>query len=215
MKYLLPMLIGVAVWVQSSSSGSAQIVPRTFDPPARTPWVPDGCRSVPTDDPVLPTRAGWRNLHSDSVNTDEVSTALTPVFRADWVAEPEQYHTTGPVFDSAGNLYAAPLIPFEPIVLVSLDPETGARRWSVPNTTGAPSGGAAPMILRDPDNPGEEIVYLPLYDRAVAVRTDGTTVWDVPTGLVQSGTFREDWETARNVHDLRRALLLGERRRHT
>jgi hypothetical protein len=28
-------------------------------------------------------------------------------------------------------------------------------------------------------------VYLALYDRALAVRTDGTTVWDVPTGLTR------------------------------
>src|SRR5262249_53272998 len=49
--------------------------------------------------------------------------------------------------------------------------------------TGAPQGAVAPMILADPDRPGEEIVYVALYDRAVAVRTDGTVVWDVPTGL--------------------------------
>lgn len=191
MKSLLLLTLALAVTVLSTPKTRAQIVPRPFDPPARTDWVPEGCRSVPTDDPVLPTRTGWRNLHSDTVSTDEVSTALTPVFRGDWIAEPEQYHTTGPVFDSAGNLYAAPLIPFEPVVLISLEPDTGERRWEIPNTTGAPPGGASPMILRDPDNQRQEIVYLPLYDRAIAVRTDGTTVWDVPTGLVQSGTFRD------------------------
>ncbi|MFT5040469.1 MAG: hypothetical protein ACI8TX_001434 [Hyphomicrobiaceae bacterium] len=39
------------------------------------------------------------------------------------------------------------------------------------------------MILEDPDNPGDQIVYLALYDRALAIGTDGTVVWDVPTGL--------------------------------
>ena len=33
--------------------------------------------------------------------------------------------------------------------------------------------------------------------------------------LLQSDTFQSDWDDARNVHDLRRVLLLGERRRHT
>ncbi len=32
--------------------------------------------------------------------------------------------------------------------------------------------------------------------------------------LLQSDTFQADWDGARNVHDLRRVLLLGERRRH-
>jgi hypothetical protein len=44
------------------------------------------------------------------------------------------------------------------------------------------------MVLVDPDTPGAEIVYLALYDRALAVRTDGTVVWDVPTGLTVGPT---------------------------
>jgi len=92
------------------------------------------------------------------------------------------FNPTGPVFDSDGNLYFAPLIPYEAVVLVSLDPATGARRWAIPGT-GAPPGGSAPIVLRDPDAPPREIVYLALYDRVLAVATDGTIVWDVPSGL--------------------------------
>jgi outer membrane protein assembly factor BamB len=207
MKCVALPLIALAAVVLSTSPANAQIVPKDFDPPARTEWVPEGCRrSVPTDNPVLPSRNAWRNLHADEVNTDEISSALTPVFGPDWTAEAATYNTTGPSFDSDGNLYIAPLAPYEPVVLISLDAETGARRWAIPNTTAVPPGAATPMILQDPDNPGEELVYLPLYDRAIAVRTDGTTVWDVPTGLVQSGAF-EDGVMGANYHPAADAIV--------
>ena len=157
--------------------------PKTFPPPARTTWTPTGCRTVGSTNPVFASRAAWRSLHSDEVNTDEVSIAYAPMFQADWVAEPFTWNPTGPVFDSAGNLYVAPFRPYENVALISLDPATGARRWSLPNTTGASVGTGTPLVLADPDHPGQEIVYLGLYDRALAVRTDGTLVWDVPTGL--------------------------------
>jgi outer membrane protein assembly factor BamB len=206
MKCVALPLIALAAVVLSTSPANAQIVPKDFDPPARTEWVPEGCRSVPTDNPVLPSRNAWRNLHADEVNTDEISSALTPVFGPDWTAEAATYNTTGPSFDSDGNLYISPLAPYEPVVLISLDAETGARRWAIPNTTGVPPGAATPMILQDPDNPGEELVYVPLYDRAIAVRTDGTTVWDVPTGLVQSGAF-EDGVMGANYHPAADAIV--------
>ena len=156
--------------------------PKVFAPPAPTSWLPVGCRGVSATDAVLPPRTGWHNLHADSICSDEVSRALAPVMREDWTAEGATYNPTGPVFDSAWNLYFSPFIPYENVVLISLDPTDGSRRWSIAGT-GAPPGGSAPMILADPSNPGAEIVYLALYDRALAVRTDGTIVWDAPTGL--------------------------------
>ncbi|MCA9771046.1 MAG: PQQ-binding-like beta-propeller repeat protein [Myxococcales bacterium] len=161
-----------------------------FAPPAKTAWAPTGCRTVPTADPMTASRAAWRNLHSDAANTDEVSIALAPVLDADWEAEPTTYNPTGPVFDSAGNLYFAPLLPHENVALISLDPTTGARRWSIAGT-GSVNGSGAPLVLNDPGNPGGEIVYLALYDRAFAARTDGTILWDVATGLPSTGAFDE------------------------
>lgn len=159
---------------------------KEYPPPARTGWKPVGCRTTDPKGPLLASRAAWRSLHADEVNTDEVSIAFTPVFEADWVAEPLTWNPTGPVFDSAGNLYFAPLQPHEDLALVSLRATDGGRRWVIPRTTDAPVGAGTPLVLNDPDRPGEEMVYLGLYDRALAVRTDGTIVWDVPTGL--SGT---------------------------
>ncbi|MBX3024375.1 hypothetical protein KF840_05635 [bacterium] len=155
---------------------------KSFAPPPPTTWAPRGCRQAQAPDPLLPPRDGWHALHGDSASSDEVSIALPAVLRADWTAEPATYNVTGPVFDRAGNLYFSPFIPYENVVLVSLEPASGARRWAIAGT-GAPPGGSTPLVLADPDTPGAEIVYLALYDRALAVRTDGTVVWDVPTGL--------------------------------
>ncbi len=177
-------VIVTLVW---GGAAGAQVAAKTFPPPARTGWVPSGERAVDAEVPVLPKRNAWRNLHGDALNTDELTGAIGPVLREDWTAETDTYNVTGPVFDSDGNLYFAPLWPFENVVLISLEPGSGTRRWAIPGPTapvvGAPPGGSAPLILADPDDPGEEIVYLALYDRIFAVRTDGTILWDVPTGL--------------------------------
>jgi len=176
-------LVAAGILVLAPGAGAQPIVPKHFDPPGRTTWVPEGCRAVPADADALASRETMRLFHSDEVNTDEVSIALAPVFRTDWTTENATWHATGPVFDSAGNLYFTPVLPYENVALISLDPNDGSRRFSVPNTTGAPAGVASPFVLNDPDNQGEEMVVVALYDRAFAVRTDGSVLWDVPTGL--------------------------------
>jgi outer membrane protein assembly factor BamB len=156
--------------------------PKPYAPPGKTTWSPEGCRSVPSDNSVLGLPAEFfRGLHADTANSDEVAIALAPVLEFEWVAEPLFYIAEGPTFDRRGNLYFSPILPAESVILVSLEPETGARRWAVTGTN--LYGGGAPLVLDDPANPGEQIVYLGLYDRALAIRPDGTIVWDVPTGL--------------------------------
>ncbi len=170
---------------------SSEMMPKDFEPPGLTTWKPEGCRAVAPENPILPTGEGWRNIHSDIVNSDEEPTALAPVFSPGWIAETNHYYPAGPVFDAARNIYGAPMWPNEDITMVALDPETGERRWAIPNITGAPPGGTSPMVLNDPDNPGEQIIYQGLYDRALAVRPDGSMVWDIDTGLTLSGTYSD------------------------
>ena len=156
--------------------------PKSYPPPGKTAWVPEGCRSVPADNPVLGLPAEFsRTFHVDSMNSDEVSIALAPVFEYEWVAEPQFFIPEGPTFDSDGNIYFTPLYPGEDVILVSLDPDTGGRRWAISGTT--LYGAGAPLILDDPSNPGEQIIYVGVYDRALAIQPDGTVLWDVPTGL--------------------------------
>ncbi len=164
----------------NDGGGGAPVV--LLEPACGSSWKPSGCRVVSSDDPVLASRATWRNLHGDALNTDEVSIVVAPRFSSGWTTEQATFNVTGPVFDSRGNLYFAPLLPKEDVSLISLEPEGGARRFALPGT-GARVGGGTPMVLRNPDDEGEELVYLGLYDRAFAVRTDGEVVWDKSTGL--------------------------------
>jgi len=164
-----------------------QITPRTLPLPGRTAWQPQGCRSVPFEDPALPARTAFRRAHGDLESTNEVDLAYAPVFARQWIAEPGLYQVTTPAFDSAGNLYMTPLLPHEPILMISLEPTSGARRFVIPLAPGRRGGGAAPMLLRDPQT-GGEVVYVNAYDHILAVHTDGTTAWDAPTGLAAPTT---------------------------
>jgi hypothetical protein len=184
-------IAGLVLLASTLAFAVEPVTPRPFDPPPRTSWKPNGCRTVPSTNAVLGSQDRWRMLHSDAVNSDEVSIALAPVFEADWLAEPNTFNVTVPTFDAAGNLYFAPFLPYEDVSIISLDPADGSRRWAIPGN-GAPVGAVSPMVLNDPDNPGAEIVYLTQKNRAVAVRTDGTIVWDVPTGLGLTGVLRQD-----------------------
>ncbi|MES9991880.1 MAG: hypothetical protein ABW098_07995 [Candidatus Thiodiazotropha sp.] len=191
-KFRFSKLALVAILISAATAlAGAEIVPKEFDPPEPTTWRPQGCRSAAPVNAVLPDGERWSNIHSDSVNSDEIPQALAPVFSPGWIAEENHYYPAGPVFDREGNLYAAPMWPHEEIVMVSLSPNTGDRRWAIENTTGAPPGGTSPMVLHDPENDGQDIIYQMLYDRAIAVRPDGTFVWDVPTGLTLHGDFND------------------------
>lgn len=178
----LIVLLIVVLAAPALATPADDITPRVLPIPAVTEWRPVGCRSVPFSDPVLPPRTAFRRAHGDLESSDEVELAYPPVFERRWIAEPTLYQVTTPSFDSDGNLYMTPLLPHEPILMLSLDGATGARRFVVPLAAGQRGGGAVPMVLRDPEH-GGEVVYAISYERMIATRTDGTPVWDVPTGL--------------------------------
>ncbi|MCW5891086.1 MAG: PQQ-binding-like beta-propeller repeat protein [bacterium] len=181
------LLVGLLASATAALAAPADaITPRPLPVPPPTSWKPDDCRSVPFSHPALLPRTGFRRAHGDLESTDEVELAYAPVYAREWSVEPNLYQVTTPAFDGAGNLYMTPLLPHEPILLLSLDP-SGARRFVVPLAPGDRGGGAVPVVLRDPDS-GDEVVYVNRYDRVVAVRTDGTLVWDAPTGLAPATT---------------------------
>ena len=180
---LVTALLGMlALAAPAVASPADEITPRSHPIPAPTAWRPVGCRSVPFAHPVLPPRTAFRRAHGDLESSDEVELAYPPVFAREWIAEPSLYQATTPAFDTAGNLYMTPLLPHEPILLLSLNRTTGARRFTVPLAPGDRGGGAVPVVLRDPET-GNDVVFVNAYARVVAVRTNGTVVWDVPTGL--------------------------------
>ena len=112
------MLATAAAWAAPAD----EIAPRTMSVPGRTAWRPLGCRSVPFSHPVLLPRTAFHRAHGDLESDNEVALAYAPVFERAWLAEPSLYQVTTPAFDGAGNIYMTPLLPHEPILLISLEP---------------------------------------------------------------------------------------------
>ena len=75
-----------------------------------------------------------------------------------------------PLHDAAAAARADP-----PDLARSARPAPGAS--SCRSAPGERGGGAVPLVLRDPET-GGEVVYVNSYERLLAVRTDGTPVWD-------------------------------------
>jgi outer membrane protein assembly factor BamB len=161
---------------------SAMPQARAFGVPPRTAWAPKGVRQAsPRDDSaVIPLPDAFHTMHVGVQNTDEIWGVAAPMVRFQWTAEESMYVAEGPTYDNQGNLYFSPYNPKEDVSLVSLEGETGKRRWAIP---GRGAGGGAPLILNDPEQPGEQLIYHGTYTQAMALRPNGTVVWSVPTGL--------------------------------
>lgn len=156
---------------------STESTVRSFAPPEATDWRPEGIRNYSRNPhPMARPVTFGRALHTDLHGSDEITTAIAPMFELDWTAETNMFVAEGPVFDSQGNVYFSPLFPPEDVLVVSLDGETGQRRWVL---SGDELGGAGtPLVLQDGPG-GQEHVYTVTYQRAVATDTDGGIVWDV------------------------------------
>lgn len=153
---------------------------RHFDLPEKTQWKPVGEKSISlSKNPNARQVTFARSMHTDTQSSDEISTVVSPVLEFDWIAEPNFFVPEGPVFDSQGNIYFCPVLPPEEVIMVSIEPETGKRRWTL---DGFSWGCGAPYILIDPDT-GEDIVVVGTYSRAIAMTTEGKVLWDVKTGL--------------------------------
>ncbi len=174
------ILAGLAL-IAITSSGCHN--PRVFDSPEKTHWSPVGARTVGTYDySVIPKPDAFRTMHVGTNNSDNVWIAAAPMFEFDWVAETSMYVPDGPTFDNQGNLYFSPLFPSENVSLISLDGETGVRRWAIPGD-GLNEGSGAILILNDPDIPGSQIIYHASYTQVMALRPDGSPIWSKSTGL--------------------------------
>jgi outer membrane protein assembly factor BamB len=167
---------------------SSTLEPTQWKP---TQWKPIGSRFASVENEVLGKRTAFKALHGDALNSDEVTSALSPMFEADWVSETRFFIPEGPTFDDDGNIYFSPLMPHEKVALISIEPDTGQRRWAV---SGEFLGlGGAPLVLDNPDTlntPNTQIIYTGGYEKIIAVRTDGSLVWEANTGLKYTGETR-------------------------
>lgn len=180
---LLAIIAGFFVYKHFAGSDRPHN-PRVFDPPAKTNWKPIGARNAGTHGyEVIPEPDSFSAIHVGVNNSDSVWGVAAPMFELDWVAEPSYFVGNGPTLDNDGNLYFNPnFYHGERVLMVSLDGETGARRWALPAAHERESSSPA-FLLNDPDNPGAQIIYIASYTRIMAIRTDGSEVWSAPTGL--------------------------------
>ena len=158
--------------------------PKVFGPPEKTQWKPVGARAAGQHSyDVIPEPDTFSAIHVNVANSDSVWGVAAPMFELDWVAEPAYFVGNGPLFDNQGNLYFSPQFYHgERVVLVSLDGKTGERRWAIPADNDIQASSAA-FILNDPENPGSQIIYIVGYNRLMALRPDGSTLWSKDTGL--------------------------------
>ncbi|MFT5098064.1 MAG: outer membrane protein assembly factor BamB [Candidatus Azotimanducaceae bacterium] len=158
--------------------------PKVFGPPEKTQWKPVGARTAGNYSyDIIPEPDTFNAIHVGVVNSDSVWGVAAPMFELDWVAEPAYFVGNGPLFDNEGNLYFSPQFYHgERMLLVSLDAETGERRWAIPAEDDMHSSSPA-FILNDPENPGSQIIYVIGYGRAMALRPDGSEIWRTATGL--------------------------------
>ncbi len=181
-----PVVLAPTIAVLASTGCSSPEPSVATVPAIVTEWAPEGARIVGSYDyQVIPEPNAFRTMHVGPNNTDNVWVALAPKLELAWVSETKLYVPEGPTYDNAGNLYFSPLFPPLPerdISLVSLDVATGTKNWEIEGD-GLNAGSGAILILNDPDNPGEQIIYHATYTEAMAIKPDGTMLWRVATGL--------------------------------
>jgi hypothetical protein len=180
------LLAFASTFVLIASAGCTSATSTTDQalPEGITKWAPEGARTVGDYDyDVIPQPDAFHTMHVGPNNSDNVWVATAPVLELDWVVERSFYVPEGPTYDNEGNLYFSPLFPQEDVSLVSLDAQTGERNWAIQgNKSNAGSG--AILILNDPDNPGEQVIYHATYTEAMALKPDRTEIWRRSTGLI-------------------------------
>jgi outer membrane protein assembly factor BamB len=184
---LLAFSVALVTAVGCTSSSVEQGVPE-----AVTSWAPVGERTVGEYEyGIIPQPNAFHTMHAGPNNTDTVWVATAPQVALSWVFETNFYVPEGPTYDNEGNLYFSPLFPQSPdfdVSLISLDADTGTRNWEIPGD-GHNAGSGAILILNDPDNPGKQIIYHATYEEVMAIKPDGTILWQTPTGLTAPPTL--------------------------
>jgi outer membrane protein assembly factor BamB len=181
----LALILVVAVFaIKTYLDNNRPHNPKVFGPPEKTQWKPVGPRTAGQHSyDIIPEPTKWNAIHVGVANSDSVWGVAAPMFELDWVAEPAYFVGNGPLFDNEGNLYFSPqFYRGERVVLISLDARTGERRWTIPANENIQSSSAA-FILNDPENRGSQIIYIVGFNRVMALRPDGSTVWSKATGL--------------------------------
>lgn len=154
---------------------------KSYSQPRLTDWQPEGLPNMGDGSLEYSSNSVFHTMHGNIHNTDQVLSATAPTQELAWVAEPDMYVPEGPTIDQHGNMYFCPILPKEDISLIAIDGETGARLWTLPRYK-PNKGNGAPLILDDADSDGQTIFHA-TYETMWAVHTDGTVIWEMPTGM--------------------------------
>lgn len=172
--------------VMTEVAGTAKYLIDQRANPVLTQYSPLGiaARSIAeATHPVLTANDRYYTLHGGVRSSDEVDVAFPPSFEHLWTAEPDLYLPEGPTFGDEG-LYAASAYFFPDTALdyslVSLDMQTGARRWKV--TPGQTGQGGATLVLKDPAT-GGNVVYGGGSRAIFALEESGKVRWCRNTGF--------------------------------
>jgi hypothetical protein len=155
-----------------------------YPTPKLTRWKPQGLPNVGATSVKYSANSVFHTMHANLQNSDQVLSATAPTQELAWVAEPKMYVPEGPTIDRHGDMYFSPLLPEEDISLISIDGETGERRWTLPRYKMS-KGNGAPLILDNSSGDGQTIFHA-TYETMWAVRTDGSVIWERPTGLAST-----------------------------
>lgn len=172
--------------VMDGIAGTAKYLVNERAAPMLTGYLPLGiaARSVAeATHPVLTSNDRFYTLHGGVRSADEVDVAFPPAFEHLWTAEPHLYLPEGPTFGD-GALYAASAYFFPgtdlDYSLISLDMQTGERRWKVvPGQTGQ---GGATLVLRNPST-GGNLVFGGGSRAIFALDESGKMKWCRNTGF--------------------------------
>jgi outer membrane protein assembly factor BamB len=179
--------------------------------PATTPaslWRPDDVPTHVVEQSMNFEAKGFYALHGDTRNSDEVLSVAAPETQLNWIAEKNLFSYEGGVFDRNSHIYVVPVDPVENVYLVSIDGETGERRWALPGTRMGQAG--APLILPAQDGSEDDIVYIASYEYITAVTSTGKVLWDVETGLTapEDATHTSTHNFGVNFHPQSNTLMV-------
>lgn len=198
----------------SSHIADSGIDPASYILPNKSPvtapasqWRPDEVPSHVVNQSMNLEAKGFYALHGDTRNSDEVLSVAAPETQLSWIAEKNLFSYEGGVFDRNSHVYVVPVDPAEDVYLVSIDGETGERRWSLPGIRMGQAG--APLILPAQDGSDEDIIYIASYEYITAVTSSGKVLWDVETGLTapEGASHTETHNFGVNFHPQSNSLM--------
>ena len=181
-------LVGCSAWKKAKIGWmkyTADVNPsvREFDISKRHQWKPEGKRQIQATHALMPRQNIWRLRHGDSMNSDEVTTVTAPVLGLDWVSETAYFNPSPQMLDSKGDVYSAPKFPTDQALLIKLDGRTGKLKWKITGYDKVGAGAGLPLVMSDPENPGQEIIYAGRKAEVIAVHPNGEIIYHKRTGF--------------------------------